>query len=38
LSDRGGLIVDGGVEGIPAEAKPENVETMTEAVFEYGVY
>ena len=38
FGDTGGLIVDGAVEGIPAEAKPENVEAMTEAVFEYGVY
>ena len=36
--DTGGLIVDGAVEGVPAESKPENVEAMTEAVFEYGVY
>ena len=38
FGDTGGLIVDGAVEGIPAEAKPENVEAMTEAVFEHGVY
>lgn len=35
LADNGGLIVDGG-SGIPYESKPENVEAMTEAVFEYG--
>jgi uroporphyrinogen-III decarboxylase len=38
FGDTGSLIVDGAVEGIPSEAKPENVEAMTEAVFEYGVY
>jgi uroporphyrinogen-III decarboxylase len=34
----GGLIVDGAVESIPAESKPENVSAMMEAVFEYGEY
>jgi uroporphyrinogen-III decarboxylase len=38
FGDTEGLIVDGGSEGIPAEAKPENVEAMTEAVFKYGGY
>ncbi|MEW5959052.1 MAG: uroporphyrinogen decarboxylase family protein [Chloroflexota bacterium] len=38
FGDNGGLIVDGAVEGVPPEARPENVEAMTEAVFEYGVY
>ena len=38
FGDTGSLIIDGAVEGIPAEAKPENVEAMTEAVFEHGVY
>lgn len=38
FSDTGGLIVDGTVEGVPSESRPENVEAMTEAVFEYGVY
>ena len=37
FGDNGGLIVDGGA-GIPKECRPENVEAMTEAVFEYGVY
>jgi uroporphyrinogen-III decarboxylase len=32
----GGLIVDGAVESIPAESKPENVAAMMEAVHEYG--
>ena len=38
FGDNGGLIVDGAVDGIPPESKPENVEAMVEAVFEYGVY
>jgi len=37
FGDTGGLIVDGSL-GIPKEAKLENVEAMTEAVFKYGVY
>lgn len=37
FADNGGLIIDGG-SGIPYECRPENVEAMTEAVFEYGVY
>ncbi len=38
FGDNGGLIVDGAVDGVPPESKPENVEAMIEAVFEYGVY
>jgi len=38
FGDNGGLIVDGSVDGVPPDAKPENVEAMTETVFEYGVY
>ena len=38
FGDNGGLIVDGAVDGVPPDSKPENVEAMTEAVFEYGVY
>jgi hypothetical protein len=38
FGDNGGLIVDGAVDGVPPESRPENVEAMTEAVFEYGVY
>jgi hypothetical protein len=38
FGDNGGLIVDGAVDGVPPESKPENVEAMTEAVFKYGVY
>ena len=34
----GSLIVDGAVESIPAESRPENVAAMVEAVFEYGKY
>ena len=37
LSDRGGLIIDGG-SGIPYESKTENVEAMVEAVHESGKY
>jgi uroporphyrinogen-III decarboxylase len=37
-AEGGGFIVDGGVSGIPDEAKPENVKAMTDAVFEYGKY
>jgi len=32
----GGLIVDGAVESLPAESRPENVAAMMEAVVEYG--
>ena len=38
FGDNGGLIVDGAVDGVPPESKPENVEAMTEAVFQYGAY
>ena len=37
FADNGGLIVDGAVDGVPPDSRPENVEAMTEAVFEYGV-
>ena len=37
-AEGGGFIVDGGVSGIPDEAKPECVKAMTDAVFKYGVY
>ena len=36
--DGGGFIIDGGVSGIPDEAKPENVKAMVDATFKYGVY
>lgn len=34
----GGYLVDGGVSGIPNEAKHENVKAMTDAVHKYGTY
>ena len=37
FADNGGLVIDGG-SGIPYESKLENVEAMTEAVFDYGVF
>jgi len=37
FADNGGLVIDGG-SGIPYESKVENVEAMTEAVFDYGVF
>ena len=36
FADNGGLIIDASTTGPPPEAKPENVEAMTEAVLEYG--
>ena len=38
FGDTGGLILDGAVDGIPPESKPENVEAMMETALEYGVY
>lgn len=38
FGDNGGLILDGAVEGIPPETKPENAEAIMEAALEYGVY
>jgi len=38
FGDNGGLIIDGAVDGVPPESKPENVEAMMEAALEYGVY
>jgi uroporphyrinogen-III decarboxylase len=37
-AEGGGYLVDGGVSGIPDEAKMGNVKAMTDAVFKYGVY
>lgn len=37
FGDNGGLIIDSNM-GIPDEAKPENVQAMTDAVMKYGVY
>jgi uroporphyrinogen-III decarboxylase len=36
FGDNGGLIVDGAVDGVPPESKPENVEAMIAATHEYG--
>jgi uroporphyrinogen-III decarboxylase len=36
FADNGGLIVDASSTGPPPESNPENVEAMTQAVFEYG--
>ena len=38
FGDNGGLIINGTIVGIPAEAKKENVLSVTEAVSEYGIY
>ncbi|MFC1867309.1 uroporphyrinogen decarboxylase family protein [Thermodesulfobacteriota bacterium] len=38
FGDNGGIIIDGAVDGVPPDSRPENVEAMAEAVFEYGVY
>jgi uroporphyrinogen-III decarboxylase len=37
-AEGGGYLVDGGVVGIPDEAKHENVVAMTDAVHKFGVY
>jgi uroporphyrinogen-III decarboxylase len=37
FKDTGGLIIDA-TNGPPDEAKPENVQAMTDAVMEYGTY
>jgi uroporphyrinogen-III decarboxylase len=37
FGDNGGLIIDCN-QGIPDEAKPENVQAMMDAVVEYGTY
>jgi uroporphyrinogen-III decarboxylase len=38
FGDTGGLILDGAVDGVPPDSRPENVEAMMEAALEYGVY
>jgi uroporphyrinogen-III decarboxylase len=38
FGDTGGLILDGAVDGVPPESKPENVEAMMETALQYGVY
>lgn len=37
-AEGGGFIVDGGVAGIPDNARAENVKAMVETVFKYGEY
>ena len=37
FGDNGGLIIDSSI-GIPDEAKPQNVQALTDAVQEYGIY
>lgn len=37
FGDNGGLIIDSTM-GIPDESRPENVQALTEAVHEYGIY
>lgn len=38
FGDTGGLILDGAVDGVPPDSKPENVEAIMETALEYGVY
>ncbi|MBT8341714.1 MAG: hypothetical protein HKP58_20170 [Desulfatitalea sp.] len=38
FGDTGTLIIDGAVEGIPVQARPENVEAMMQTVSEHGIY
>jgi uroporphyrinogen-III decarboxylase len=38
FGDTGGLILDGSVDGVPPESKPENVEAIMETAVTYGVY
>ena len=37
FGDNGGLIVDS-INGPPDESRPENVQVLTDAVHEFGVY
>jgi uroporphyrinogen-III decarboxylase len=37
FGDNGGLVIDSTI-GIPDESKPENVQALTDAVHEYGMY
>jgi uroporphyrinogen-III decarboxylase len=37
FGDNGGLIIDSTM-GLPDESRPENVQALTEAVHEFGVY
>ena len=38
FGDTSGLVMDGSVEGIPAQARIENVMAMIETTRDYGVY
>ncbi len=38
VGEGGGFMIDGGVTGIPDEARPENVKVMTEVTKTHGVY
>ena len=38
FGDNGGLILDGAVDGVPPDSRPENVEAIMETALEYGVY
>ena len=38
FGDNGGLILDGAVDGVPPDSKPENVEAIIETALEYGVH
>ncbi|MBN1905570.1 MAG: hypothetical protein JW927_10770 [Deltaproteobacteria bacterium] len=38
FGDNGGLIVDGSIEGIPSQARMENVMAMIETAHDYGKY
>jgi len=37
FGDNGGLVIDSSM-GIPDESRPENVQALTDAVHEYGIY
>jgi uroporphyrinogen-III decarboxylase len=37
FGDNGGLIIDSTM-GLPDEARPENVQALTDAVCEFGIY
>ena len=37
FGDNGGLVIDSTI-GIPDESRPENVQALTDAAREYGVY
>jgi uroporphyrinogen-III decarboxylase len=37
FGNNGGLVIDSSM-GIPDESRPENVQALTDAVHEYGIY